>query len=208
MCTLLISLLNLSIPDVPFPVLLSTLIRIRFQAKPATFLIPIDFPFLFAVEELYGARYHSGSFSLIYVGSGFHCLRNFLFFSNTKQDVLTPAKTNYLYYICFTVQARATPVYHSSSSNSLHINIYIQEISGEAHTGTSKQPSSQDDLTAGGLLPPPPGSFGNKLLRLRDLLRTFSVGSSKGAPASTGLCVLAGVGALCKRVHLLLSCCS
>jgi len=39
---------------VPFPVLLSTLIRSRFQAKPATFLIPIDFPFLFAVEKLYG----------------------------------------------------------------------------------------------------------------------------------------------------------
>jgi hypothetical protein len=36
-------LLNLSIPDVPFPVLLSTLIRSRSQAKPATFLIPIDF---------------------------------------------------------------------------------------------------------------------------------------------------------------------
>ena len=40
--------LNLSIPDVPFPVLLSTFIRSRFQAKPATLLIPIDFPFLFA----------------------------------------------------------------------------------------------------------------------------------------------------------------
>ena len=40
--------LLLSIPDVPFPILLSTLIRSRFQAKPATLLIPIDFslPFL------------------------------------------------------------------------------------------------------------------------------------------------------------------
>jgi hypothetical protein len=36
-----IMLLNLSIPDVPFPVLLSTIIRSRFQAKPATLLIPI-----------------------------------------------------------------------------------------------------------------------------------------------------------------------
>jgi len=26
------------------------------------------------VEELYGTRYQSGSFSLINVGSGFHCL--------------------------------------------------------------------------------------------------------------------------------------
>jgi hypothetical protein len=71
---------NLSIPDVPFPVLLSALIRSRFQAKPATLLIPIDFPFLFAVEELYGTRYQSDSFSLINVGSGFHCLRSFFFF--------------------------------------------------------------------------------------------------------------------------------
>jgi hypothetical protein len=36
------TLLNLSIPDVPFPTLLSTLIRRWFQAKPATLLIPID----------------------------------------------------------------------------------------------------------------------------------------------------------------------
>jgi len=54
--------LNLSIPDVPFPVLLSTLIRSRFQAKPATLLILIDFSFLFAVEELYGTRYQSAPF--------------------------------------------------------------------------------------------------------------------------------------------------
>jgi len=76
MCTLWTWLLNLSIPDVPFSILLSTLIRSRFQAKPATLLIPIDFPFLFAVEELYGTRYQSGSFSLVYVGSGSHCLRS------------------------------------------------------------------------------------------------------------------------------------
>jgi len=82
MCTLWTSLLNLSIPDVPFPVLLSTLTRSRFQAKPATLFIPIDFPFFFAVEELYGTRYQSGSFSLFYVGSGFHCACVvFLFFS-------------------------------------------------------------------------------------------------------------------------------
>ena len=56
--------------DVPFPVLLSTLIRSQFQAKPATFLIPIDFSFLFAVEELYGTRYQSGSFSLMVTMGG------------------------------------------------------------------------------------------------------------------------------------------
>ena len=72
--------LNLSKPDVLLPVPLSTLFRSRFQAKPATFLIPINFSFLFAVEELYGTRYQSGSFSLINVGSGFHCLRSFSFF--------------------------------------------------------------------------------------------------------------------------------
>jgi hypothetical protein len=63
---------------VPFPLLLSTLIRSWFQAKPATLLIPIDFSlFPFAVEELYGTWYQSGSFFLIPVGSGFHCLRSF-----------------------------------------------------------------------------------------------------------------------------------
>jgi len=40
----------------------------------------LNFPFLFAVEELYGTRYQSGSFSLINVGSGLHCLRSFFFF--------------------------------------------------------------------------------------------------------------------------------
>ena len=54
--------------------------RDRFQAKPANLLTPIDSRFLFAVEELYGTRYQSGSFSLINVGSGFHCLRSIFFF--------------------------------------------------------------------------------------------------------------------------------
>jgi len=80
-------LLNLSIPDVSFPVLLSTLIRSQFQAKPATLLIPIIFPFLFAVEELYGTQYQSGSFSLINVGSGFHCLHSISFFSFFREQL-------------------------------------------------------------------------------------------------------------------------
>ena len=80
MCTLWTLLLDLSILDVPFPILLSTLIRSRFQAKPATLLIPVDFSFLFAVEELYGTRYQCGSFSLINVGSGFDCLRSSFYF--------------------------------------------------------------------------------------------------------------------------------
>jgi len=80
MCTLWTLLLNLSIPDVPFPVLLSTLIRSRFQAKSATLLIPIDFSFLFAVEELYGTRYQSGSFSLIMWGVAFTACVVFYFY--------------------------------------------------------------------------------------------------------------------------------
>ena len=32
------------------------------------------------MEELYGTRYQSGSFSLINVGSGFYCLRSFFSF--------------------------------------------------------------------------------------------------------------------------------
>jgi len=83
MCTLWTSLLNLFIPEVPFPVLLLTLIRSRFQAKPATLLISIDYSFLFAVEELYGTRYQSGSFSWFIVGSGFYCLRSFFPFFHT-----------------------------------------------------------------------------------------------------------------------------
>jgi hypothetical protein len=52
-----IPLLNLSIPDVPFPALLSTLIRRRFQVKPATLLIPIGLFFFLLLEELYNTRY-------------------------------------------------------------------------------------------------------------------------------------------------------
>ena len=37
-------------------------------------MIPIDFSFIFAVEELYGTQYQSGSFSLFIVESGLHCL--------------------------------------------------------------------------------------------------------------------------------------
>ena len=43
--------LDLSILDLPFPVLLSTLIRSRFQAKPATLLIPIHYSFPFRGGE-------------------------------------------------------------------------------------------------------------------------------------------------------------
>jgi hypothetical protein len=76
----------------PFPVLLSTLIKSRFQAKPATLLIPIDFSFLFAVEELYGTRYQGGSFFLIIVGSGFHCLHSFFFKLNLLCPITVIAK--------------------------------------------------------------------------------------------------------------------
>jgi hypothetical protein len=64
-----ITLPNMSIPDVPFPALLSTLIRGRFQVKPATLLMPIELSFSFGGGLL---RYQSGSFSLISnVGSDF-----------------------------------------------------------------------------------------------------------------------------------------
>ena len=57
-----ITLQNLSIPDVPFPALLSTLIRRRLQIKPAALLIPIDLFRFLLVEGFYGTRYQSGSF--------------------------------------------------------------------------------------------------------------------------------------------------
>ena len=67
MFILSITLPNLYIPDVPFPALISTLIRRRFQVKPAFGTSPIDIFFLL-VEEFYGTRYQSGSFSLLNVG--------------------------------------------------------------------------------------------------------------------------------------------
>ena len=65
----------MSIPDAHFPVLLTTLIRSRFQVKPATLLIPIDIHLFLLVEEFHGIRYWSGSYSLLKMGSGFHWLR-------------------------------------------------------------------------------------------------------------------------------------
>ena len=55
MFILSITLPNMSIPDVPFPALLSTLIRRRFQVKPATLLISIDdFSFWWRVSTVPG----------------------------------------------------------------------------------------------------------------------------------------------------------
>jgi hypothetical protein len=65
---------NLSIPDAHFPVQSSTLIRNRFQIKPATLQIPIDlFSYSFQRRSFTvpGSKVGS-SFSSIYVGSGFH----------------------------------------------------------------------------------------------------------------------------------------
>ena len=53
MFILSIMLPNLFIPDVPFPALLSTLIRRRFQVKPVTLLIPIKLYFFPLVEKFY-----------------------------------------------------------------------------------------------------------------------------------------------------------
>jgi hypothetical protein len=64
---------------VPFPVLLLIVIRSRFQAKPATLLIPIDFFFPFRGG---GALRYSVPKWLLFlnnVESCFHCLRNFFF---------------------------------------------------------------------------------------------------------------------------------
>ena len=80
MCTLWTSLLNLSIPDVLFPILLSTLIRSRFQAKPASLLIPTDCSFPFRGGGALQYSVPKWLFSLIDVGSGFYCLRSFFFF--------------------------------------------------------------------------------------------------------------------------------
>jgi len=51
-----------------------TVVMLHVMHEPKSLLLS------FAVEELYGTRYRSGSFSLIYVGSGFHCMRSFFLF--------------------------------------------------------------------------------------------------------------------------------
>jgi hypothetical protein len=79
----------LSIPDVRFPVLLPTLIRSRSQFKPETLLmIPSDLFYFLLVEEIYGTRYQSGSFSSIPVGGGRLEVVSFfwLFFSFLNSD--------------------------------------------------------------------------------------------------------------------------
>ena len=80
MCTLWTLLLNLSIPVCPFQYCFQPSSGAGFRPSLQSSWSPLTFPFLFAVEELYGTRYQSGSFSLINVGSGFHCLRTFFFF--------------------------------------------------------------------------------------------------------------------------------
>ena len=127
MCTLWTSLLKFSIPDVPFPVLLSTLIRSRSQANPSW--SPLIFPFLFAVEELYCTRYQSGSFSLINVGSGFYCLRSFsfsFFFSRGFVDHAKQAEPH------FTKAAQATRMF------ALFLEISQRQKCATCHSSTSK----------------------------------------------------------------------
>ena len=56
----------------PFPVLLSILIRNRFQVEPATLLIPIDFSFPFRGGGALRYLVPKWLLFLINVGSGFH----------------------------------------------------------------------------------------------------------------------------------------
>ena len=81
MCTLWTLLLKLSIPD--RRALSSTVINSHQESVSGQACNPPDPHWFFhsfsVVEELYGTRYQSGSFSLINVGSGFHCLRSFSF---------------------------------------------------------------------------------------------------------------------------------
>jgi len=79
MCTPWTLLLNLTITDVPFPVLSSTLIRSWFQIEPATLLIPIDFSFPFCGGGALRYSVPKWLLFLINVRSGFHCLRSFFF---------------------------------------------------------------------------------------------------------------------------------
>jgi hypothetical protein len=68
MCILSTTLLKLSTPDLPIPVPLQTLIKSRFQAKPATLLILVDLCFFPMVEEFHSTGYQTSSFSLLLWG--------------------------------------------------------------------------------------------------------------------------------------------
>ena len=84
-------------PCEPKSLILRFITHSRFQAKPATLSIPIDFPFLFMVEELYGTQYQSGSFSLINGGVKACVFIYFFLFSGRQK----PARhQDYCSYIC------------------------------------------------------------------------------------------------------------
>jgi hypothetical protein len=86
---------NLSIPNVHFPVQLSIIInshpiRIRFQLKPATLLIPIDFLLFCWWRNFTVPGTKVAPFPYLMRGVVFHCLRNFfLFFSLLETEHLT-----------------------------------------------------------------------------------------------------------------------
>ena len=131
MCTLWTLLLNLSILDVPFPVLLSTLIKSRFQANLQPSWSPLIFPFLFTVE---GTRYQSGSFSLFNVGSGFHGLRSFsfLFFPGWKACSLSLHEPSDGFYpqevrdLIFTGRAdRTCPLFYTRKTTNFFFHLYL-----------------------------------------------------------------------------------
>jgi hypothetical protein len=61
----------------------------NFKSSLQTLLIPIDDFLFILVEEFYGTRYQSGSFSLIKVEYGFHCLRSLLEFYYLFEEVQT-----------------------------------------------------------------------------------------------------------------------
>jgi hypothetical protein len=83
---------KLFIPDVPFPALLSALVRIRFQVKPATLLIPINL-FLFSFGGgVYGTRDQSGS--LINVGSEFSLPPYFFLFPPISKPTIASLLNN------------------------------------------------------------------------------------------------------------------
>jgi hypothetical protein len=80
MFILSITLPNLSIPDVPFSTLLSTLISRQFQVKPTTLLVPIDLILFLLVEESYGPGTKVAPFPYFMWKVVFYCLLLVFFF--------------------------------------------------------------------------------------------------------------------------------
>ena len=126
---------------------------------------PLNFPFLFTVEELYGTRYQSGSFSLIIVGSGFHCLHSFLFSSivylqrlrqqkhaNSLQTILNHIQ-QYTHHL--SISSRLQSLRNSACAETIEKALWKKQSGRDIHSNTNTDPHVSILWPARVLDPPP-----------------------------------------------------